>query len=272
MEYLSILASTAVDLIMIFAPTSAYYFQYKLIRKTKSLGSFSIDICAVLIFASILRIFFRFGKAYQTALLYQAIIMLLVQIALLRECIKIKAIRLTTSPTKLNFSAGTGTGFEKIWRWDDFESYMKSVVIVAGALSITTFLFNKNQFYVETIGAASALVEACLGIPQFLSNWKNKSTRGLSMGMIGVWFAGDLGKTLYFVLNHSPIQFILCGSTQLIIDVSILIQIYMYAPKYQELGKGNKDNRKSSIETTNRKLITDPESGDEIVIDDTTQI
>lgn len=55
------------------------------------------------------------------------------------------------------------------------------------------------------------------------------------MGMIGIWFAGDLGKTLYFVLSKSPIQFIMCGSTQLVIDVSILIQIYIYAPKYQEV-------------------------------------
>lgn len=56
-----------------------------------------------------------------------------------------------------------------------------------------------------------------------------------SMGMIGIWFAGDLGKTLYYVLNKEPIQFIMTGSTQLIIDISILVQIYMYAPKYQEV-------------------------------------
>lgn len=44
-----------------------------------------------------------------------------------------------------------------------------------------------------------------------------------------IWFGGDLFKTLYFILNGEPIQFIMCGSSQLLIDVLILGQIYTYA-------------------------------------------
>ena len=43
---------------MIFGPTSGYYFQYDLVKKNKSLGTFSIDVCAILIFSNVLRIFF----------------------------------------------------------------------------------------------------------------------------------------------------------------------------------------------------------------------
>jgi len=42
----------------VFGPTSGYYFQYKLVKETESLGSFSIDVCAILIFSNLLRILF----------------------------------------------------------------------------------------------------------------------------------------------------------------------------------------------------------------------
>jgi hypothetical protein len=63
---------------MIFGPLIGFAFQHKLIKETKVIGSFSIDVCAILIFANILRIFFwyyfitiyfRFGKNFETPLL-----------------------------------------------------------------------------------------------------------------------------------------------------------------------------------------------------------
>jgi hypothetical protein len=50
------------DLGMILGPTTGYLFQYKMIRDTKDIGSFSIDICGILIFANIIRIFFWYTK------------------------------------------------------------------------------------------------------------------------------------------------------------------------------------------------------------------
>jgi len=42
------------------------------------------------------------------------------------------------------------------------------------------------------------------------------------------WFGGDLAKTLFFIAKAQPMQFILCGLTQLMIDIWILGQIRAY--------------------------------------------
>lgn len=44
-------------------------------------------------------------------------------------------------------------------------------------------------------------IEATLGIPQMLSNHRNKSVEGLSFFMVFTWLIGDFAKTLYFVIE-----------------------------------------------------------------------
>lgn len=46
--------------------------------------------------------------------------------------------------------------------------------------------------------------------------------------MIFTWFAGDFLKTLYFIIELQPVQFILCGSVQLLVDITIIGQIINY--------------------------------------------
>jgi solute carrier family 66, member 2 len=53
----------------------------------------------------------------------------------------------------------------------------------------------------ELIGFASMSIEALLGFPQLISNWKTKSVKGLSYTMIGMWFLGDTFKTAYFIME-----------------------------------------------------------------------
>jgi hypothetical protein len=72
-----------------------------------------------------------------------------------------------------------------------------------------------------------------------ISNQKNKSVEGLSYAMIFSWFAGDAFKTTYFIMEvlfvlgfqKQPFQFIMCGSVQLLVDVIILWQIYVFKDK-----------------------------------------
>ncbi|XP_010777166.1 uncharacterized protein [Notothenia coriiceps] len=42
--------------------------------------------------------------------------------------------------------------------------------------------------------------------------------------MVMLWTAGDVFKTVYFVMNESPAQFWVCSSVQILIDVAILLQ------------------------------------------------
>lgn len=53
-----------------------------------------------------------------------------------------------------------------------------------------------------------------LGAPQFLRNFKNKSTYGMSIQMVIMWTLGDMFKTGYFIVRESPTQFWICGTLQ----------------------------------------------------------
>ena len=49
-----------------------------------------------------------------------------------------------------------------------------------------------------------------------------------SAKMVIMWFLGDSFKTLYFVLRGSPVQFLMCGSVQILVDMLILYQVMSY--------------------------------------------
>ena len=65
---------------MAIGPILGYVYQYRLIHKTKSVGSFSIDICGILLLANILRLNFYLFKRFETALVFQSIFMIIMQV------------------------------------------------------------------------------------------------------------------------------------------------------------------------------------------------
>lgn len=74
-------------------------------------------------------------------------------------------------------------------------------------MTVLTLLFQVFTFgyFGQLIGVVSMSIEAMLGFPQLLSNWKTKSVKGLSITMIALWFLGDFAKTVYFILEvHLP--------------------------------------------------------------------
>jgi len=221
------IADILVSIGFIFGPTSGYYFQYKLIKDTESLGTFSIDVCAILIFSNLLRILFWCCKRFDDALLYQSIVMIAVQLLLLRECIRVKS----KSFPITKFDMSKKFKVDNFWRWDDFRSYLDFSGLGFAFFIVLTLMLSSSNLYIETIGSVSVMIEACLGLPQLLANRKNRSTDGLSMGLILTWFTGDLAKTLFFILKNQPLQFVMCGITQLSIDIYIIYQIYTYGRK-----------------------------------------
>lgn len=89
------------------------------------------------------------------------------------------------------------------------------------------------------LGVFSLSLEATLGLPQLITNHRNKNVTGLSIFMIVTWFIGDFLKTMYFIIKLQPFQFIISGAFQLLIDTLILIQIMAYGDgeteKYQNV-------------------------------------
>jgi len=65
------------------------------------------------------------------------------------------------------------------WKWTRFSDYCLFVLLLFLVGGIITVLFLNVTIYVELLGFASLLLEACLGVPQFWRNFNNKSTEGM---------------------------------------------------------------------------------------------
>ncbi|KAF9152662.1 hypothetical protein BG015_004907 [Linnemannia schmuckeri] len=73
---------------MVIGPVTGYFHQYYTMYKMKTSMGFSSVTCGVLIVSSIIRIFFWIGEPFDTALLYQSILMTIVQLFLLELCVR----------------------------------------------------------------------------------------------------------------------------------------------------------------------------------------
>lgn len=54
------------------------------------------------------------------------------------------------------------------------------------------------------------------------------SCKCLSVTMVLLWTTGDAFKTCYFVSRKAPLQFWMCGTLQVLIDLTILGQVALY--------------------------------------------
>jgi hypothetical protein len=61
-------------------PVYAYYSQLALIRQEKSIGSFSIYVCAILLISNILRIYFWLTVGFAVNLLFQSIFIIAIMV------------------------------------------------------------------------------------------------------------------------------------------------------------------------------------------------
>ena len=112
-------------------------------------------------------------------------------------------------------------------------------MLVAVLASILMFFLIDFSPFVETVGFLAVFTEACLGVPQFYRNFKNRSvslpesdyhrtmilfvrsTYGMSLQMVIMWTCGDVFKTSYFYLRNTPPQFFICGALQVVDCVKI---------------------------------------------------
>ncbi|XP_062710626.1 solute carrier family 66 member 2 [Aedes albopictus] len=100
------------------------------------------------------------------------------------------------------------------WNWTDFQSYLDFMLVVWVVGAAITYLMLSVTWFMETVGFLAVFTEAMLGAPQFLRNYRNKSTHGMSICMVIMWTAGDMFKTGYFILRNAPTQFWICGTLQ----------------------------------------------------------
>jgi uncharacterized protein with PQ loop repeat len=233
--------------LMIFGGVVPYIPQYLIIKRTQNAEGFSNYVCLTLLVANIIRIEFWFGKHFETPLLLQSIVMIICMLVMLELWTRVHS-RSMRHHLPINQQATSGskeqltesiekrfTDFEVnfFWRWTTFTSYIQFLCTFTLILSTITWFLLNNTVYIETIGFLAVFFEALLGTPQFMRNFRLKSTEGMSVKMVLMWTSGDIFKTVYFILRQAPKQFWLCGSLQIAIDFAILCQVIAYSDKFR---------------------------------------
>ncbi|KAM9225221.1 solute carrier family 66 member 2 isoform 6-T7 [Trichechus inunguis] len=210
---------------MVFGGVVPYIPQYQDIRRTQNADGFSTYVCLVLLLANILRILFWFGRHFESPLLWQSIIMILTMLLMLRLCTEVRV----TNELNLKRRSFADFDLHHFWRWSSFSDYVQCVLAFSGVAGYVTYLCIDSTLFVETLGFLAVFTEAMLGVPQLCRNHRHRSTEGMSIKMVLMWTSGDTFKTAYFLLNHVPLQFSICGLLQVFVDLAILLQAYTYA-------------------------------------------
>ncbi|XP_021323965.1 solute carrier family 66 member 2 isoform X2 [Danio rerio] len=220
-QVVSWVASVAI----IFGGIVPYIPQYRDIRRTQNAEGFSTYVCLVLLVANILRILFRFGRYFETPLLWQSIIMIVTMLIMLNLCTSVRM------ATELNTKRRSFTDFDwnYFWSWSRFVDYLQCVLAFTVLAAYVTYLLLDSVLFVESLGFLAVFTEAMLGTPQLYCNYQNKSTEGMSIKMVLMWTSGDTFKTGYFLLTQAPMQFWICGLLQVCVDFTILFQVYYYS-------------------------------------------
>lgn len=219
------LVSWIASFAIIFGGVVPYIPQYRDIRRTQNAEGFSTYVCLVLLIANILRILFRFGRYFETPLLWQSIIMITTMLVMLNLCTNVRM------ATELSTKRRSFTDFDLnyFWSWSRFMDYLQCVLAFTLLATYVTYLMLDSVLFVETLGFLAVFTEAMLGTPQLYCNYQNKSTEGMSIKMVLMWTSGDTFKSGYFLLTQAPVQFWICGLLQVCVDIAILFQVYYYS-------------------------------------------
>jgi hypothetical protein len=83
-------------------------------------------------------------------------------------------------PSDSDVSQGVSTYFGQFWQWKNFADYLVFITSMAALIGVATCIFKENHLYQGFLGLTSSAVEAGLGVPQFLLNYRRQNTDGLT--------------------------------------------------------------------------------------------
>ncbi|KAI9834569.1 MAG: hypothetical protein M1819_002945 [Sarea resinae] len=237
------LVTSISPIFLVASPVLSYSDQIWSIRKTRSSQGFSLDIPLIMLVASLLRIAYYPGVHYDTSLLIQSLLMVIMQLILLKSALDFRPPPPslshtpfadhhhhkipTTSPSSLTIPRPFN-----FWRWPHqrpywtFLSYL-TISLLAGHYFISPLL---PGTYFSTLGYLGLGIEATLPIPQVLSNYGAKSCRGFRFSVLANWLGGDLMKMIFFFFAESTITwaFKLCGLFQFACDLCLGYQYWLF--------------------------------------------
>ena len=205
---------------IVFGGGIAYIPQSIQISRRGSSKGFSTLTCLILLIANTTRFFFWYGVRFELQLLAQSVFMFVVMLFVIWVCVR------TGGGREERRIWGRGL-YRHFWKWTWFGDYLAFTVGLISFLTFLTYLFESDGYY-TALGYVALVTESGMGMPQLIGNWHSRSTQGMSVSMVLMWLAGDLYKTSYFVARQTPPQFVVCGTTQILLDILILLQVCWY--------------------------------------------
>ena len=140
-----------------FSPLVQYFPQYFIMKENRSVGSFSKNICFILILSSLLWVIFYFGHKYEFCLFSQAVFNILVQFFLLRTYFYLE---------RSNLWKGFNEREEIIISRSNKDLKITFLTFATiFLLYLFIYLSYNNEYVIETTGTLSALVETTVPIP-----------------------------------------------------------------------------------------------------------
>uniref|UniRef100_A0A8C6RVP0 Solute carrier family 66 member 2 n=1 Tax=Nannospalax galili TaxID=1026970 RepID=A0A8C6RVP0_NANGA len=120
--------------------------------------------------------FCRFGRHFESPLLWQSIVMILTMLLMLKLCTEVRV------ANELNIKRRSFADFDPhhFWHWSSFADYVQCVLAFTGVAGYITYLSIDSALFVETLGFLAVLTEAMLGVPQLYRNYRHHSTEGMS--------------------------------------------------------------------------------------------
>jgi hypothetical protein len=171
--------------------------------------------------ANITRCFFWLGEHFEFALLMQSILMILCQLALLYICV-------LYHPRSSSDNFGASSRPLSFWQWTTYSLHIEFLAGYIVFLTILVLIFGRLEVFVWLLGFFALGLESTLPLPQFFTNYKQKSLYGFRASTLVGWVGGDAFKTIYFFAQGSPLQFKVCAIFQLSVDIAIVVQRLVY--------------------------------------------
>ncbi|MCO5565830.1 hypothetical protein L7F22_019505 [Adiantum nelumboides] len=122
-------------------------------------------------------------------------------------------------------SGGRIFGF---WTWPDLSSYLLFLAALIIFLAVLQVILGSLSSYIWVLGMFALGLEATLPVPQAMTNYSRKSLGGFRLSVLLGWAFGDAFKTVYFLMQSSPIQFVISALFALSVDIVICAQLYLY--------------------------------------------
>ncbi|KAJ5647262.1 hypothetical protein N7490_003634 [Penicillium lividum] len=227
---------------LISSPLTSYLDQILSIHRSRSSAGFSLDIPLIMLVASILKVFYWFGEYYSKALLAQAMVMIMVQSALLKVALDNRPATGAKNGIEHTPFSGNSGGFTRpyeFWQWKSTKPYwMVLSYFVAALFVIHITPISDSPSYISLLGCIGLAVEAILPIPQILANHRSGSCKGFRISVLASWLIGDSMKMSYFFCSQEPIPwaFKICGMFQCVCDCYLGLQYWMFTRNARAAG------------------------------------